>query len=394
LRLITFVSAEPFYLTPVPWAKFNPMKYIYLIFSLHFFAQPFIAQSQKRKVQLVILFDTSNSMDGLLGQAKSKIWSIVNEVSKLRYNNEIPELEIAMYDYGNQSLSIKENYIRQQLNFTRDLDLVSEKLFGLTTNGGDEFCGAVIQKSLEDLAWSTQNSDLKLLYIAGNEPFNQGPVSYKEACVMAKKKGVIISTVFCGSYDEGVRSFWQEGATCSGGDFFNINSDQAITYVATPYDTIIQSYNHRLNGTYVTYGWSGEVRKAKQVKQDDNAGKMNSGVLVERAVAKGSANYVNGDWDLVDALASDSTLLSRLGPEEKSEELAGKTDEEIKQLIKAKASERATIQEEINKLSRQRLDYLQNQAKNNPAQQDDFGTAVSNSLKKNALKLGFEKANE
>ncbi|MFM7723771.1 MAG: vWA domain-containing protein, partial [Bacteroidota bacterium] len=272
------------------------MKYIYLIFSLHFFAQPFIAQSQKRKVQLVILFDTSNSMDGLLGQAKSKIWSIVNEVSKLRYNNEIPELEIAMYDYGNQSLSIKENYIRQQLNFTRDLDLVSEKLFGLTTNGGDEFCGAVIQTSLKDLSWSNDSKDLKIIYIAGNEPFNQGPVSYKEACALAKSKGVIISTIFCGAYDEGVKTFWQDGATCSGGDFFNINSDQTVQYISTPYDSLIQTYNYNLNGTYLSYGSEGRLRKGKQAREDDNAGAMSESVMVERINAKASANYRNGDW--------------------------------------------------------------------------------------------------
>jgi len=33
----------------------------------------------KKKVQVAILFDTSNSMDGLIDQAKSRIWSIVNE---------------------------------------------------------------------------------------------------------------------------------------------------------------------------------------------------------------------------------------------------------------------------------------------------------------------------
>jgi hypothetical protein len=68
-------------------------------------------------------------MDGLLNQAKSKIWAIVNEVAKLTYQGASPDLEIAMYDYGNKSLNIKDNYIRQQLNFTKDLDLVSEKLF-------------------------------------------------------------------------------------------------------------------------------------------------------------------------------------------------------------------------------------------------------------------------
>lgn len=375
-------------------ANINAMKYIFL--SILSLSIAFTSQAQigKRKIQLVILFDTSNSMDGLLGQAKSKIWSIVNEVSKLRYNDQIPELEIAMYDYGNQSLSIKDNYIRQQFNFTRDLDKVSEKLFGLTTNGGDEFCGAVILKSLTDLQWSTQESDLKLLYIAGNEPFNQGPIPYKEACAVAKNKGVIISTIFCGPYDEGVRTFWQDGATCSGGDFFNINSDKAITYVSTPYDSLIQSNNTKLNGTYVSYGWSGNDRKAKQKRQDDNAEQMSKSVLVERTIAKGSTNYYNGDWDLVDAVAADSTILLRLKPEDKTDELAGKSDEEIKKLIAEKAAEREKIQMEITQLNKQRVEYLEKEAKKTIVVQDDFGAALSNSLKKNAFKLGYTKTKE
>ena len=50
----------------------------------------------KRKIQLVILFDTSSSMDGLLNQAKSRLWEIVNESGALRYHGDIPSLEIAM----------------------------------------------------------------------------------------------------------------------------------------------------------------------------------------------------------------------------------------------------------------------------------------------------------
>ena len=33
-------------------------------------------------IQIAILLDTSNSMDGLIAQTKSKIWNIINEVSK------------------------------------------------------------------------------------------------------------------------------------------------------------------------------------------------------------------------------------------------------------------------------------------------------------------------
>jgi hypothetical protein len=111
------------------------------------------SKDTKRKIQLVILFDTSNSMDGLLEQAKSRLWEIVNETSELRHSGEIPTLEIAMYDYGNDGIR-GNNYVRKQLDFTTDLDMVSKKLFGLRTNGGSEFCGAVIQDALLELEWS------------------------------------------------------------------------------------------------------------------------------------------------------------------------------------------------------------------------------------------------
>lgn len=374
--------------------KFYPMKYIFLPLFAFFIVNYSTAQTVKRKVQLVILFDTSNSMDGLLNQAKAKIWAIVNEVSALRYQGTIPQLEIAMYDYGNQSLNIKDNYVRQQLNFTKDLDLVSEKLFGLTTNGGDEFCGAVIQKSLTDLNWSTNAGDLKLIYIAGNEPFNQGPISYKEACALAKTKGVLISTIFCGAYDEGVRTFWQDGATCSGGDFFNINSDQALSYMATPYDSLIQVNNYKLNGTYISYGSLGLEKKSLQMRQDDNAKTLNNAVMVERAVAKGGENYWNGEWDLIDAAAADSTVISKLEEKDKTEELKGKTDEEIKAMVAEKTKERQRIQKEIAELNVNRLAYMEAESKKNQSKTDDFGTAVAKSLRKNAVVLGFDNLTE
>jgi hypothetical protein len=40
------------------------------------------ARSESNIVQLAILLDTSNSMDGLIDQAKSQLWKIVNEMSR------------------------------------------------------------------------------------------------------------------------------------------------------------------------------------------------------------------------------------------------------------------------------------------------------------------------
>src|SRR5438045_3476712 len=34
---------------------------------------------EKPKIQMAVLLDTSNSMDGLIGQARTQLWKIVNE---------------------------------------------------------------------------------------------------------------------------------------------------------------------------------------------------------------------------------------------------------------------------------------------------------------------------
>jgi hypothetical protein len=96
---------------------------------------------------------------------------------------------------------------------TEDLDVMSEKLFSLSTNGGNEFCGQVIKTALNQLAWSASNADLKMIFIAGNEPFTLGSVSYELACGAAKEKGVVVNTIYCGDSNDGDALSWKRGAT-------------------------------------------------------------------------------------------------------------------------------------------------------------------------------------
>ena len=79
------------------------------------------------KIQVALLFDTSNSMDGLIDQAKSRLWDIVNTLTTLKYEGKTPVIEIALYEYGNDGLPVVNNYIRQVAPLTTDLDLISEK---------------------------------------------------------------------------------------------------------------------------------------------------------------------------------------------------------------------------------------------------------------------------
>ena len=370
-----------------------------LIFSLStifLFSYQSIAQINpiisNRKVQVAILFDTSNSMDGMIDQAKSRIWNIINELSSLRYQNQVPIIEIALYDYGNSGLSAEANYVRQQVSLTTDLDLISEKLFALSTNGGNEYCGAVIQKSMQDLNWSGNSLDLKMIYIAGNEPFNQGSIAYKEVCSTASARSIFVNTIYCGNYDQGIREFWKDCAVIAKGDYFNIDSDKAIVQVSTPFDEAINKYNDSLNNTYFGYGSLGNLKKSNQLAQDVNAEIQSISSKTERAIVKSKTAYSNESWDIIDAVDKGFKDITKMEEAELPAEFKGKTDEQKIQLIEGKKNERLIFQTKIAQLAINRQNFILEKNKNQISEKtDDFGTSINVSILKKATEIGYTK---
>ena len=199
---------------------------------------------EQPKVQLALLLDTSNSMDGLIEQAKSELWRIVNEFVAARRGGVGPELQVALYEYGNSGLSAESGFIRLISPLTTDLDKISENLFGLRTNGGSEHCGQVIQRAVEELKWSDSGADLKMIAIAGNEPFSQGPVDYRQACKAAIAKGIMVNTIHCGG---GIPEDWRDGALLADGKAMNIDQNQKVVHIEAPQDKEIARLGENLN---------------------------------------------------------------------------------------------------------------------------------------------------
>jgi hypothetical protein len=312
-----------------------------------------------QSIMLALLLDTSNSMDGLIDQAKSQLWKIVNELALAKCSGGTkPNIRIALYEYGNDGLPSSEGYIRQVSGLTTDLDLISEKLFALTTNGGNEFCGHVIRTSLSQLEWSASKADLKMVFIAGNEPFTQGRVPYQTACALAKEKGVVINTIFCGAFQEGIGTSWKSGADLTGGTYMSIEQDRKTVYIATPYDDRIAAANERLNNTYVYYGRQGSKRKEMQSAQDKNAESYGLSNKVDRAVSKSSHAYKNSTWDLVDATEENSRAVVDASEEELPQEMKGMSIDQRKAYVDGKSRERKEIQAEIQTLNRKRQEYI------------------------------------
>jgi hypothetical protein len=332
--------------------------------------QPLPPQQEKltppttdQKIQVAILLDVSNSMDGLIDQAKAQLWTMVNTLGRVHCDNKAnPKIEIALYEYGSPRNDVGNGYIKQINNFITDLDSLSENLFALTTNGGDEFCGHVIFKSIQQLKWDASPNSYKVIFIAGNESFRQGGISFTQACTEAKSKGVIVNTIYCGDRQQGIREYWNLVGECGNGSFSNINQDHKIEDIATPYDDEIFKLNEKLNGTYITYGARGQEFYSKQEQMDVANAAMSKKAAIKRAETKSNSKvYNNAGWDLVDRVGENEAEIEKIDKKTLPDSLQNKTTAQLKVIVNQKKKERAVIQTKIIELNKQRQQYINDQ---------------------------------
>jgi hypothetical protein len=325
------------------------------------------------KIQAAILLDVSNSMDGLIEQAKAQLWNMVSVMGKAKCDGVAPQIEIALYEYGRSSNNVADGYVKQISPFTSDLDKLSQDLFKLSTNGGDEYCGYVIHTSLNELAWDTSSKNYKVIFIAGNEDFLQGNILYTNSCAEAKKKGVIVNTIYCGDRMQGIKEHWNLAGECGNGSFTNINQDAKVPDIPTPYDTTLIVLNGKLNDTYLYYGAEGEANFARQGFMDASNASVSKEVAAKRTAVKGNKQlYNNSNWDLVDAVDRDSAFITKVDMKTLPDSLKNKSRAELQKIVDKKNAERGAVQKEILLVNTQRENFIaaeraKNAANNNAA---------------------------
>lgn len=333
------------------------------------------------KIQIALLLDNSGSMSGLLNQARAQLWKVVNEFIAAKRDGVTPEVEVALFKYGAQP--------ELMLPLTRDLDKVSQELFALQINGGSEYCGATIKDATEKLAWSTGKDVYRVIFIAGNEPFTQGPVEPKTACKLAASKGIVVNTIHCGSEAEGIQGGWKDGALLADGSFMSIDQNSVLAHVEAPQDKEIVKLSEELNKTYLRYGAQGEEKALNQAAQDKNAEAAAPAASVQRAVTKSSGRlYNNWSWDLVDAVKEKKVKLEDVKKEELPEELRKLSRDELKALVDKQTAERSALQEKIQTLNKAREQYVAEELKKK-GEGSSLDTAMIKAIRTQASKQNF-----
>ena len=255
--------------------------------------------SSPRDVDIVLCLDTSGSMSALIDSARARLWDVVNEVAQVEPD---ANLRVGLLSYGSPGpAGSAAGYVVLQSSLTSDLDALYGRMQGLSTDGGDEYVGWVLDDALQRMPWSTDDNAAHLVFVAGNESALQGPKDAIAIARQARERGFKVNTLYAGDERQGISEHWPEVANAGGGRFTAISMADGLVQVETPHDAEIQRLNDELNGTYVPFGTLGQAKKRRQTAQDANARSMGFGSAATRTLAKGTRLYKNADWDLVDA---------------------------------------------------------------------------------------------
>ncbi len=312
-------------------------------------------------VELAICLDTSGSMDGLIENAKQKIWAIVND---LALAEPTPLLRVALLTYGNDGHLAENGWVLVHTDFTEDLDLISRELFALTTNGGTELVARVIRASVERLSWTPAENALKLLVVAGNESAEQdAEFAAGDMAAAAIARGILVNTIYCGNAMDEIAPGWQAVALRADGQFATMDHNQIALAIETPFDGRLGELSIAINATYLPYGALGAEACRNQMEQDANAASCNGWTAAARAATKGGKLYFNSHWDLVDACKDPAFELAKIKEDELPEAMRAMSAEQRRAHVEAMGMKRAELQTEIGAIETQRQAVIEAELK-------------------------------
>ena len=262
-----------------------------------------IAQ-ETRPVDVVVMLDTSGSMENLLDATRARVWDVVNELGRMK---PTPELRVGLVSFGTDKATEEQGFIILHLDLTGDLDEVYAELMALTIGGGTELVGRALNEALDGMSWSPEYNALRVVFVAGNESADQGVEDddFRIAARAARDREIIVNALYAGNRDQGVVEKWHEVAQAGEGNFSAIDPATGSIQIAAPQDALLLELNARLNTTYVPYGKKGQDGLTNQIAQDSNASRLGVQSCSSRIVAKGGALYNNASWDLVDKTLED-----------------------------------------------------------------------------------------
>ncbi len=341
----------------------------------------------KQRIEVCFVLDTTGSMGGLIAGAKAKIWSMANDIISAK---PTPEVRFALVGYRDRG----DDYVTKLTPLTDDLDAVYGQLNGFQAGGGGdtpESVGRALDESVRKIEWTKDASVLKIIYLVGDAPphFYEDEPDWKKVCAEAVKRDIIINTVQCGADRETTR-VWKEIADRSEGAFAAIPQDGGVVAIAAPQDKELAALNAKVGRTMIGWG-DASTRRFVAGKQAAAEAAPAPAAAARLSYNAKSGKTVQGDGELLDALAEKKVTLDKVKKEELPEELRKMSPDELKEHVAKMQRERAELQKRITELSKERDAYINAERRKlaKSGKGDGFDEQVSKSLRSQAKKKGI-----
>jgi hypothetical protein len=347
------------------------------------------AKAAKPRIEVCFVLDTTGSMGGLIEGAKQKIWSIANEMISAK---PTPELRLGLVAYRDRG----DEYVTKTFDLTNDIDAIYGNLQSFRAAGGGdepESVNEALQDAVRKMSWSQDRQVLRLIFLVGDAPphmdYADGP-KYPQVCQEAVKQDILINTVQCGNIPR-TTPFWKEIAQLSEGSFAAIAQSGNMVAVATPMDSELAELNRKVGRTLVAYGKE-PARRAVASKQLA-AEAAPASVAADRLTFNARSGVaVQGDGELLDSLNNGKVKLESVQKDQLPPELQQLDQDVLKAELGKKQKERTELQARIQKLTREREDYLTAERKRQAEhiKGDSFDEQVAASIRAEAARKGIE----
>ena len=359
-------------------------------------AIPYVApdtplMTQRPKVEVVFVLDTTGSMGGLIQAAKEKIWSIATTMASAQ---PAPEIRMGLIAYRDRG----DAYITKVIDLSSDLDSVYAALMEFQANGGGdgpESVNLALRESIEKIHWSQDGQIYKTVFLVGDAPPHHYPDEMQTPQILqnAAQRGIVINTVQCGQQPE-TQQTWQQIANLGKGEYFQVDQAGSAVAIATPYDKQLAELSEKLDKTRLYYG-NDEVKAEKQRKQAATD-KLHADASIEsrarRAAfnvsASGKKNLI-GENELVDDVASGRVELDKIEQTALPAPMQTMSREQQAVLVKETAQERQKLKKQIADLADRRDAYLTQKVEEAGGAKGSLDQKIQSAVREQASKRGL-----
>jgi Mg-chelatase subunit ChlD/cell division protein FtsB len=353
---------------------------------------PIAAISNKPRIDVVFVLDTTGSMSELIHAAKEKIWSIASTMASAQ---QTPDIRIGLVAYRDRT----DSYVTKVVDLSDDLDSVYATLMDFEAEGGGDTPESV-NKALYDavhaMSWTEQDQAYKVIFLVGDAPphMDYNEVQYPEIVASAAEKGIVVNTIQCGDIASAVGP-WTQIAALGQGNFFQVEQSGSAVAYTTPYDKEIAELSARLDDTRLFYG-TPEQKAMMQGKMDATDRLHSEASFAARArrgvfnASEGGRVNMRGDNDLVEIVVTGAASLEDIEEEALPEALVAMAPEEQKAYIEELSEEREELKRQIQELGEVRDGYIKEKVEEAGGLESSLDQKLYDTVKEQAGEVGLE----